>query len=83
MEILATETVLLVPTFFVPKVAVADAVLMVTASPLSTPTSAAEPLLRSAVADVLPSYTRSFAVMPDTVRVFTVIEAVVVGWVSV
>ena len=75
----ATVIVLLLPTFLSANVAVADAVDSVTASPETTPESAAEPLFRSVVAELLPSYTLLLAVMPVTVRVFAVIDAVVVG----
>ena len=46
-----TVIVLLVPTFLLANVAVAPAVESVTLSPLMTPASEAEPLLRSAVAE--------------------------------
>ena len=83
MDRLATNTVLLVPIVFVAKLAVADAVESVTVSPLTTPDSAADPLFNNAVADVVASYSRLLAVIPVTVSSFAVIDAVVVGWVSV
>ena len=83
MDRFATNTVLLVSTAFVVNVAVADEVLSATVSPLMTPDSAAEPLLRSAVAELVASYSRLLAVMPVTVRSLARIDAVVVGWVMV
>ena len=56
---------------------------MLTTSPLSTPTSAAEPVLRIDIALALALYTRSLAVIPLTVNIFAVMFAAVVGWVSV
>ena len=79
----ATVTTLFVPTFLLAKVAVAAVVTSDTVSFVSTPTNAAEALFNNAVADVVALYTRLLAVMPLTVRVFTVMLAVVVGWVSV
>ena len=83
MVLPAMVTVLLVPIVLVANVAVALAVLNVTVSPVSLPTSAAELLFNNAVASTVESYTRSLAVIPLTVSVFTVMLAVVVGWVSV
>ena len=83
MVLPATRTVLLVPTVFDANVAVAPVVLNVTASPLTTPFSAADPLLRSDVAAVVESYTLLVAVMPLMVSPFCMTSAVVVGWVSV
>ena len=76
-----TVTVLFVPTFFEENVPVADAVEMVTESPLTTPTNAAEPRFRDAV--LFWSYVLLLAVTPETVSALAVIVAVVVGWVSV
>ena len=78
-----TVTVLLVPIVLVANVAVAPDVDNVTTSPDSLPTIAADPLFKRAVADVVASYTRSFAVIPVMVSSLAVIDAVVVGWVSV
>ena len=77
----ATLMVLLVPTFLLANVAVAPAVESVTLSPLMTPESAAEPLLRSAVAESVALYSRLLAVMPVTVSSLVVMFASVVGWV--
>ena len=79
----AMVTCLPTPTFLLAKLAVANEVDSVTVSPLMTPESAAEPLLSNAVADVVASYSRLLAVMPVTVIVFAVMDAVAVGWVSV
>ena len=73
-------TVLPVPTLLLSKVPTAEPVFSVTESPPTTPTRAAEPVLR--IAAVVPSYTLLSAVMPDTVRAFGMILAVGVGWVS-
>ena len=75
-------TVLPTATDLFANVAVADAVESVTVSPVSLPTSAADPRTSSEVADVVESYTRLLAVMPDTVSSFAVMLAVVVGWLS-
>ena len=74
--------VLLFPTFLLANAPAAEAVDRFTASPLTTPTSEADPLLRSEVAEVDASYTLSLAVMPDTVRVLEVIFADELGCVS-
>ena len=76
-------TVFPVATFLSANVAVADDVESVTVSPEMTPESAADALFNSAVAEFVASYSRSLAVMPVTVSSFAVMEAVVVGWVSV
>ena len=75
--------VLLVPTFLLANVAVADAVDSETLSPLMTPASAAEFLFSSAVAESVALYSRLLAVMPVTVSSLAVMFADVVGWVSV
>ena len=74
---------LLVPMFLFANVAVAALWVRVTVSFVSTPTRAAEVFTRRSVAATVESYTRLVAVMPDTVRPLAVIEAVVLGWVSV
>ena len=74
---------MLVPTFLLAKVAVALDVDKETLSPLMTPDSAAEFLFNKAVAETVESYSRLLVVMPVTVRVFVVMFADVVGWVSV
>ena len=79
----AIVTTLLVPTFLLANVAVAPAVESVTLSPLITPESAAEPLLRSAVAESVALYSRLLAVIQVTVSSLAVMFAEVVGWVSV
>ena len=76
-------TTLLVPIVLVAKDAVAPDVDSVTTSPNSLPTIAADDLLSNAVADAVASYSRSSAVMPLMVKDFAVMDAVVVGWVSV
>ena len=63
-------TVLLVPIALFANEAVAPLVSRVMVSLLWMPTSAAEPLLSNAVADVVASYTRLLAVMPLTVSSF-------------
>ena len=79
----AMVMVLFVPTVFVANVAVALAVLSTTESLPWIPTRAADDFCNRPVAAVVRSYTRSLAVMPETVSVFAVISAVVVGWVRV
>ena len=79
----ATVIGLLVLTFLFANVAVAALWLRVTTSDPCLPTSAAEVFTRRSVAEVVESYTRLVAVMPDTVSTAAVIEAEVVGWVSV
>ena len=76
-----TATVLFVPNADVSKSPDAADVLIVIASPATTPTNAAKPVERVAVRDA--AYVRSAAVIPDTVRFLAVMFAVVVGWVSV
>ena len=63
------------------KVPTAPEVLMVTTSLPSFPTSDAAPVFSAAT--VARSYTRLTAVTLLTVRVLAVIDAVVLGWVSV
>ena len=72
-----------VPFALLANTPVADDVDSVTASAPMTPARAADPLMRREVAAVVPSYTLLLAVMPVTVRVFAVMFAVAVGWVSV
>ena len=79
MVLPAMVTVLLLPIVLVANVAVALVVERVTVSPVSLPTIAADALFNNAVAEVVASYTRSFAVMPLMVSVFAVIDAMVVG----
>ena len=74
-------TVLLVPMFLLANVPVAAVVDNVTTSFASTPTSAADPFTNVAV--VLALYVLLLAVMPLMVSSLAVMEAVVVGWVSV
>ena len=74
---------LLVPMFLFAKLAVAALWARVTVSFVSTPTRAAEVFTSRSVAETVESYTRLVAVMPDTVRPLAVIDAVVLGWVSV
>ena len=69
--------------FLFAKVAAAFAVESTTSSDPCLPTSAAEPFTRRVVATTPESYTRSVAVIPVTVSSLAVIDAVVVGWVSV
>ena len=57
----------------------ADVVERLTLSPLSTPTKAAEFLIKRPVAEVFASYTLLVAVIPVTVMVLVVMLAVVVG----
>ena len=66
-------TVLFVPTFLLSKVPVAETV---TSSPSTNPVKVAA--LASMVAVVLPLYVLLLAVIPETVRAFAVIFAVVV-----
>ena len=82
MVIPARVTILPSATFLFAKLAVAALWSSVTASPDSTPERAAEPFTRSAVADVVASYTRLLAVMPETVRVLAVTLALAAGCVS-
>ena len=74
---------LLVPMFLFANVAVAALCEIVTTSDPCLPTRAAEPLTRRSVAETVESYTRSVAVIPDTVSSLAVIDAEVDGWVSV
>ena len=74
---------LLVPIVLFANVAVAALWVRVTVSFVSTPTRAAEVFTNRSVAETVESYTRLVAVMPDTVSSLAVIDAVVVGWVSV
>jgi hypothetical protein len=67
---LETVTVIPVPTEEVAKVPIAPAVFSVTASPGTTPTSAAPVVFK--VADVVPSYVLLLAVIPVTVSGFAV-----------
>ena len=69
------------PMVLFAKLAVADAVDRLTVSPATTPDRAADPVTRSAVADVVASYSRLLAVIPVTVRFFavTVMDTVVVS----
>ena len=76
-----TATVLPVPNAAESNSPVAAEVLIVIASPATTPTNAAKPVERVAVRDA--AYVRSAAVIPDTVRFLAVMFAVVAGWVSV
>ena len=76
-------TTFALPTAFVANDAVAEEVESVTTSLPCLPTSAADPRTSCNVAFVVESYTRLFAVMPETVSSFAKIDAVVVGWVSV
>ena len=80
---LAAVTVLFAATFLLANVAVAPEVVNATTSFVSTPTNEADALFNRAVALVVASYTLLSAVIPDTVSVFTVMLAVVVGWESV
>ena len=83
MAIAASVIVLPVPMFLVPNAPEAVLVSIVTVSPVSTPTSAAEPTCKMDVALVVALYTRDVAVTPLTVSDFAVIEAVTpVGCVS-
>ena len=83
MVIPVMVTVLLVPMFLFAKVAAALVVVRVTTSEPCLPTRAAEVFTSCAVADVDALYVRSVAVTPETVSSLAVIEAVVLGWVSV
>ena len=83
MVLPAIVTTLPTPTFLLANVAVALEVDSVTTSLPAIPLKAAEPLFNSAVANVDALYVRLLAVMPVMVRSFAVIDAVVVGWVSV
>ena len=74
---------LFVPMFLFAKVAAAFAVESTTSSDPCLPTSTAEPFTRRAVATTPESYTRSVAVIPETVSSLAVIFAVVLGWASV
>ena len=74
----AMLTVLLFDANRSANVAVAEAVDRVTESPDTTPDNAALPLLRSDVADVVPSYTLLLAVMPVTVSNLVVMRPVVI-----
>ena len=83
IERASTEIVLPVPTFFVSKAAVAFATERLTASEPCVPTRLALPVFSRLVASVVALYTRLFAEIPITVNVLAVIEAEVVGWISV
>ena len=73
---------LFVPMFLFAKVAVAALWVRVTTSLVSTPTSSADVFTRRPVAATVESYTRLFAVIPETVRFLAVIEAEADGWLS-
>ena len=79
--IVTPETVMAfaVPTVFVAKEPAIDEVLRFTVSLVSTPTSTADVVLSSAVALVDALYTRLLVLMALTVKVLTVMLAVVVG----
>ena len=72
-----TVTVIPVPTDEVANAPTAEAVLRVTESPRTTPVRVA-PLVFKAT-DVVPSYGLLAAVIPETVKFFAVMFAVVVG----
>ena len=79
----AIVIVLLAATVLVAKDAVAPLWSSVTMSSVSTPNKPAVPFESSEVAFVVASYTRFAAVMPETEMPFAVIDAEVLGWVSV
>ena len=76
-------TVFPTPTVLSANAPATELVDNVTLSPLTTPASVADPETSCAVAFAVPSYTRLLAVMPVTVSSLAVMDAVVVGWVSV
>ena len=77
------EIVLPVPTFFVSKVAVAFATERLTTSEPCVPTRLALSVFSRLVASVVALYTRLLAEIPITLNDLAVIDAEVVGWVSV
>ena len=83
IERASIEIVLPVPTFFVSKVAVAFATERLTTSEPCVPTRLALSVFSRLVASVVALYTRLLAEIPITLNDLAVIDAEVVGWVSV